>query len=159
MRVQRGSSHAAWLQQNPTGTRKTPLLSWQEFSQWKAMDSGFTTALLTSFAPLQKCSPSHASTGTCHGSRPQILILCQSQINLFAGEKCRCLSVLAQRKVHSEWVPHGCQLHILQKYNSALNTPQPTCSQAKVVNPPSLCHHLLASICHTSYFSCSWPNC
>ena len=33
------SSHALWRWQNPTGRTMTLLSSWQQFSQWKAIDS------------------------------------------------------------------------------------------------------------------------
>ena len=71
-------SHPAWIAEPKR--KKTPLPSWWELSQWGVLDSWFMIASPLPF-PLLKSVLLPCLTHGCHGCRPQIAILCWSQIN------------------------------------------------------------------------------
>ena len=60
---------------------KTPLLSWRQLSQWKAVDSWFTPAFPTSFSPLWK-EFFPCSVGTCI----ELATVADSKLKFFAWE-------------------------------------------------------------------------
>ena len=121
--ISRGTSHAQWQYSSPIGRRKTPFLSWQGLSQWKATDSQLPFPLYKSvLLPLlsRNLHVVHAprlQTQTCKSLLiPNNDSLCWGNNNLF---------VSGQQIQPSPFRPYSGSLHLGFSFGQITTFPHP----------------------------------